>query len=113
MSEDVQEFWLTNKRYLKQVGQTEPVMIHAAPDNPVLVRLPAKILRKTGDTEAWVDHPEDSFLKKVKPKEPVDVRPKSSFTRPELNVARPVEPPPDPDAAAASGKHKSGRAADR
>lgn len=81
---EVQEFWLTQPRFLQQVGDAYPKYIHAAPDRPVKVRLPATIERafktKNG-SGGWnqevktVPHPEDGFLKKVKPDAPVDNHP--------------------------------------
>jgi hypothetical protein len=83
---EVAEFWLSESRYLKQVGDSEPQYVVATPGNPVLVRLPAKIMRQRRSTESKLkqpipgeydelDHPEDAFLKRVRPLAPVDVRP--------------------------------------
>lgn len=81
---DSQIFWLTQPRFLQQVGEPYPKYIHAAPDRPVKVRLPATIKRVVKTKNAaggWdeevkeVPHPEDRFLKVERPDAPVDPHP--------------------------------------
>ncbi len=67
--QEMADFWITTPHYL---GGSRGY-VFASPDNPVKVRLPAKVLKK-GE---WVDqdhkHP---GMKKVKPEPPVDPHPK-------------------------------------
>lgn len=116
-----QEFWLTQPRFLQQVGDEAPKLVRASPSSKAKVVLPAQITRefaKRGpdgkllrgpdgrviyETQT-VPHPEDAHLKRVKPGEepekPKSVAPNSRVAPVKKSGAQP---------AAESG----GRAADK
>ncbi len=75
---EVATFWLSQDRYLQQVGQSAARMVRATHKRPARVKLPARILRKTKEHPegVWIDQPEDAFLKRIKPVPLKDAGPK-------------------------------------
>ncbi len=70
------KFYLSQPRYLRQAGEQAERYIEASPNAPVVVVLPAKILRKQKDgSVVELDQPEDAWLKRVPQAPPKDVRP--------------------------------------
>jgi hypothetical protein len=58
---EILEFYLSQPRYLKQVGDSEPKYVSASPRHPVKVKLP-RFIERDGEK---VDQPEDAHLKRV------------------------------------------------
>lgn len=95
MAEEKQKtakFFLTKSRYLRQAGEPIASYVAAAPSAPVVVVLPAKIMRERVERDdkgkiiarkmVEIDQPEDAFLKRVQPAAPVDVRPNVKASTP-------------------------------
>ncbi len=92
-AKDVQEFWLTQPRYLKQVGEAYPSYIEASPKMPVKVRLPKYVMRVKDGVLTKSPRNGDRFLQKVVPKVPKDPRPQvSQGGAPVKTGATPVTP---------------------
>lgn len=93
----IQEYWLTQKCYMQQAGQTVPRFIDASMGNPVKVRLNDTVIRGGKEEPLKTGR----FLSLIKPDKPVDVRP-GRPEAPDMNLAQPSE-----------GRRGRGRAADQ
>lgn len=91
---ETQEFWMTNPRFIQQVGDEFPAYVHATPQMPVKVCLPAKILRRFKNEdgtfeERLIDQPEDANLKRIRPATPQNAaNPRGPIAAPKPNHAQ-------------------------